>query len=197
MDSNSKIYVAGHTGLVGSSIVRKLKSKGFTNLILKTRSELNLFNYSEVLDFFDFYNPEYVFLSAAKCGGIGDNLKFPVEYLQENLEIQINIIKSSYDTKVKKLLFLGSSCIYPKSCPQPMKEEYLLSGYLEESNESYSIAKISGIKLCQAYKKQYGCNFISVQPCNIYGSLDKFDVTFKFLILFSYFVSKSCTACFT
>jgi GDP-L-fucose synthase len=175
MHTNDRIYVAGHKGLVGSAIVRKLRENGFKNLILKTRSELDLTDSLSVSKFFEKESPDYVFLAAARCGGIGDNQNRPVEFLQTNLEIQNNIIKCSHKQKVKKLLFLGSSCIYPKECPQPMKEEYLLSGYLEPTNESYSIAKIAGIKLCQAYRKQYGDNFISIQPCNVYGPLDKFD----------------------
>lgn len=182
MHTNDKIYVAGHKGLVGSAIVRKLRESGFKNLILKTRSELDLTDSLSVSKFFQKENPDYVFLAAARCGGIGDNLSHPVEFLQTNLEIQNNIIKSSHKTKVKKLLFLGSSCIYPKECPQPMKEEHLLSGYLESTNEAYSIAKIAGIKLCQAYKKQYGDNFISIQPCNVYGPLDNFDSNFGHVI---------------
>ncbi len=182
MHTNDKIYVAGHKGLVGSAIVRKLRERGYKNLILKTKSELDLTDSLLVSKFFEKESPDYVFLAAAKCGGISDNLSHPVEFLQTNLEIQNNIIKSSYKNKVKKLLFLGSSCIYPKECPQPMKEEHLLSGYLEPTNEAYSIAKIAGIKLCQAYKKQYGSNFISVQPCNVYGPLDNFDSNFGHVI---------------
>jgi GDP-L-fucose synthase len=175
MKIEDKIYVAGHKGLVGSAIVRKFREFGYVNLILKNRNELDLSDYASVKKFFEKEKPDYVILAAAKCGGIGSNLKYPVQFLEENLQIQNNIIKCSHLHKVKKLLFLGSSCIYPKECPQPIKEEYLLSGYLESTNESYSIAKIAGIKLCQAYKKQYGDNFISVQPCNVYGPLDKFD----------------------
>lgn len=175
MKSEDKIYIAGHKGLVGSAIVRKLRSSGFKNLVLKTRKELNLTDYSSVKNFFEHEKPDYVILAAAKCGGIGSNSKYPVNFLEENILIQNNVIKCSHLNKVKKLLFLGSSCIYPKDCPQPMKEEYLLSGHLEETNEAYSIAKIAGIKLCQAYRKQHGDNFISIQPCNVYGPLDKFD----------------------
>lgn len=175
MKTEDKIYIAGHRGLVGSAVVRKFRESGYRNLILKNRSELDLSDYSLVKKFFDKENPDYVILAAAKCGGIDSNLKNPVQFLEENLQIQNNIIKCSHFSKVKKLLFLGSSCIYPKECPQPIKEEYLLSGYLESTNESYSIAKIAGIKLCQAYKKQYGDNFVSIQPCNVYGPLDKFD----------------------
>ena len=175
MKSDSRIYVAGHAGLVGASLVRKLREDGFTNLLLKTRSELDLVKSGDVLNFFEDEKPEYVFLCAARCGGIGDIQSHPVEYLQDNLEIQNNVIKSSHKTKVKKLLFLGSANVYPPNCPQPIKEEDLLSGYLEPTSESYSLAKIAGVKLCQAYRKQYGCNFISIQPCNIYGPLTKFN----------------------
>lgn len=176
MKIEDKIYIAGHRGLVGSAVVRKFRESGYTNLVLKTKRELDLTDYVSVKKFFEKEKPDYVILAAAKCGGIGSNSKYPVDFLETNLQIQNNIIKSSHLNKVKKLLFLGSSCIYPKECPQPMKEEYLLSGHLETTNEAYSIAKIAGIKLCQAYRKQYGDNFISVQPCNVYGPLDKFDV---------------------
>ena len=175
MHTSDKIYVAGHRGLVGSAIVRKLRIDGYRNIVLKTRDELDLMNYDQVSSFFKEEKPDYVFLAAAKCGGIGDNAAHPADFLFDNLQIQNNIINCSYKHKVKKLLFLGSSCIYPKECPQPMKEEYLLSGYLEPTNEAYSIAKIAGIKLCQAYRKQHNCNFIAVQPCNVYGPKDKFD----------------------
>ena len=175
MKSDSRIYVAGHKGLVGASLVRKLREDGFTNLLLKTRSELDLTKSEDVLRFFKDEKPEYVFLCAARCGGIGDIKEHPVEHLQDNLEIQNNVIKSSHKTKVKKLLFLGSANVYPQNSPQPIKEEDLLSGYLEPTTESYSLAKIAGVKLCQAYRKQYDCNFISIQPCNIYGPLTKFN----------------------
>lgn len=177
MHTSDKIYVAGHTGMVGSAIVRRLRELGHRNLVLKTRDELNLTSYSQVSSMFKEEKPDFVFLAAAKCGGIGDNVAHPVDFLLDNLAIQNNIIKCSHKYKVKKLLFLGSSCIYPKECPQPMKEEYLLSGLLEPTNEAYSIAKIAGIKLCQAYRKQYDCNFITAQPCNVYGPRDKFDST--------------------
>ena len=177
MHTSDKIYVAGHTGMVGSAIVRRLGELGYRNLVLKTRDELDLTSYSQVSSMFKEEKPDYVFLAAAKCGGIGDNVAHPVDFLLDNLAIQNNIIKCSHKHKVKKLLFLGSSCIYPKDCPQPMKEEYLLSGLLEPTNEAYSIAKIAGIKLCQAYRKQYDCNFITAQPCNVYGPRDKFDST--------------------
>jgi len=177
MHTSDKIYVAGHTGMVGSAIVRRLGELGYRNLVLKTRDELDLTSYSQVSSMFKEEKPDYVILAAAKCGGIGDNVAHPVDFLLDNLAIQNNIIKCSHKRKVKKLLFLGSSCIYPKDCPQPMKEEYLLSGLLEPTNEAYSIAKIAGIKLCQAYRKQYDCNFITAQPCNVYGPRDKFDST--------------------
>jgi GDP-L-fucose synthase len=175
MKNEESIYVAGHKGLVGSAIVRKLRQAGYKNLILKTKDQLDLSDSSSVKKFFEKEKPDYVILSAAKCGGIGSNSKYPVDFLENNLNIQNNVIKYSHLNKVKKLVFLGSSCIYPKECPQPIKEEYLLSGYLEPTNEAYSIAKIAGIKLCQAYRRQYGDNFISIQPCNVYGPLDKFD----------------------
>jgi GDP-L-fucose synthase len=174
MNLDSKIFVAGHKGLVGSAIVRSLRENGYKNLILVTSNELDLRNQSEVLDFFKKTKPEYVFLAAAKCGGIKDNIEHPVQFLEDNLKIQSSVISSSYKIGVKKLMFLGSACIYPKECPQPIKEEYLLSGYLEPTNEAYSLAKIAGIKLCQAYNKQHGTNFISVNPCNVYGPKDNF-----------------------
>ena len=174
MHTSDKIYVAGHTGMVGSAIVRRLRELGYRNLVLKTRKEVDLCDYEQVSAFFKQEKPDYVFLAAAKCGGIGDNVAHPVDFLLDNLAIQSNIIKCSHKFKVKKLLFLGSSCIYPKHCPQPMREEHLLSGPLEPTNEAYSIAKIAGIKLCQAYRKQYDCNFITAQPCNVYGPKDNF-----------------------
>ena len=175
MDSNSKIYVAGHRGLVGSGIVNSLSDKGYNNIITAGREEVDLTNQTEVDLFFSKNTPEYVFLTAARCGGIFDNINYPVEYLLTNLKIQNNIIESCYKWEVKKLMFFASSCIFPKQSLQPIKEEYLLTGTLEPTNESYSIAKIAGIKLCEAYRKQYGCNFISVNPCNVYGPGDKFD----------------------
>jgi GDP-L-fucose synthase len=175
MDSESKVYVAGHRGLVGSGIVNSLKSIGYNTIITAVREEVDLTNQSEVDLFFSKNTPEYVFLTAARCGGIFDNINYPVEYLLTNLKIQNNIIESCYNWKVKKLMFFASSCIFPKESLQPIKEEYLLTGPLEPTNESYSIAKIAGIKLCEAYRKQYGCNFISVNPCNVYGPGDKFD----------------------
>jgi GDP-L-fucose synthase len=175
MNKNSKIYIAGHRGLVGSAILRQLKKLGYDNFILKTRDELDLLNQNNVGDFFKKEKPDYVFLAAAKVGGILANNTYPADFIYQNLQIQNNIIYCAYKYKVKKLLFLGSSCIYPRLCPQPIKEKYLLSGYLEPTNESYAIAKISGIKLCQAFNKQYSTNFISVMPTNLYGPGDNFD----------------------
>jgi GDP-L-fucose synthase len=176
MNKNAKIYVAGHRGLVGSAIVRKLESKGFTNLITKTHEELDLLDQKAVADFFEKEKPEYVFLAAAKVGGIWANNTKPAQFIYENLQIQNNIIHQSYLNKVKKLLFLGSSCIYPRDCLQPMKEEYLLTGLIEPTNEPYGLAKISGIKMCQSYNRQYGTNFIAVMPTNLYGPNDNFDL---------------------
>jgi GDP-L-fucose synthase len=176
MNTNSKIYVAGHRGLVGSAIVRNLKEKGYENIICKTHDELDLLNQADVREFFQREQPEYVFLAAAKVGGIYANNTYPADFIYENLTIQNNVIKSSHDYKVKKLLFLGSSCIYPKMCPQPMKEDYLLSGYLEQTNEAYALAKISGLKMCEFYKKQYNDNFISCMPTNLYGPNDNFHI---------------------
>lgn len=171
---DKKIYIAGHLGLVGSAIVRQLKSKGYNNLILKSRNELDLTDSNAVFDFFKKEKPYWVFLAAAKVGGIYANSTYPVDFLLENLKIQNNIIEASYKNNVEKLLFLGSSCIYPKNCPQPIKEEYLMSSELEKTNEPYALAKITGIKLCNAYNKQYGTNFISVMPCNLYGKNDNY-----------------------
>lgn len=176
MEKESKIYVAGHRGMVGSAIVRKLTSFGYTNLLTRTSAELDLRNQQQVADFFDVEKPEYVFLAAAKVGGIVANNTYRADFLYENLAIQNNIIHGSYLNKVKKLMFLGSSCIYPKLAPQPLKESYLLSGYLEPTNEPYAIAKIAGIKMCEAYRAQYGCNFISVMPTNLYGTNDNYDL---------------------
>ncbi|MDD3225116.1 MAG: GDP-L-fucose synthase [Clostridium sp.] len=176
MEKNSKIYVAGHKGLVGSAIVRNLKKKGYSNVIGRTHSELDLTNQAAVRKFFKDENPEYVFLAAAHVGGINANNTHPADFIYENLEIQNNVIKAAFDYKVKKLLFLGSSCIYPKMCPQPIKEEYLLSGYLEPTNEGYALAKISGLKMCQFFKRQYGAHFISCMPTNLYGPNDNFDL---------------------
>ena len=176
MQKNSKIYIAGHRGLAGSAIVRKLKHEGFENLLLRTSSELDLRDQEAVKEFFEKEKPEYVFLAAAKVGGINANNLYPADFIYDNLCIQNNVIHQSYKNGVKKLLFLGSSCIYPKNSEQPIKEEYLLSGYLEPTNDAYAIAKIAGIKLCQAYHKQYGCNFISAMPTNLYGPGDNYDL---------------------
>lgn len=174
MEKNAKIYVAGHRGMVGSAIYRKLVKEGYTNLLTRTSSELDLRNQQAVTDFFETEKPEYVFLAAAKVGGIVANNTYRADFLFENLSIQNNVIHQSYKTGVKKLMFLGSSCIYPKLAPQPLKEEYLLTGLLEETNEPYAIAKISGIKMCDAYRAQYNCNFISVMPTNLYGYNDNY-----------------------
>ena len=175
MDNNSKVFVAGHKGLVGSAIVRYLETKGYTNIVTKTRDELDLTNTVSVKNFFMEEKPEYVFLAAAKVGGIGGNSDYPADFIYQNLMIQSNIIHSAYIFGVKKLLFLGSSCIYPKFAKIPITEDQLLSGYLEPSNDAYAIAKIAGIKMCQAYRKQYGFNAISVMPTNLYGINDNFD----------------------
>jgi len=174
MDKSAKIYIAGHRGMVGSAIYRKLEKEGYTNIIFRTSSELDLRNQQAVTDFFDREKPDYVFLAAAKVGGIIANNTYRADFLYENLQIQNNIIHSSYINGVKKLLFLGSSCIYPKMAPQPLKEEYLLTGLLEPTNEPYAIAKIAGIKMCDAYRDQYGCNYISVMPTNLYGYNDNY-----------------------
>ncbi|MAD61449.1 MAG: GDP-fucose synthetase [Myxococcales bacterium] len=174
MHIESKIYVAGHRGLVGSAIVRALQAKGFRNIIYRSKAELNLCNQEAVQHFFNAEKPEYVFLAAAKVGGIHANNSYPAEFIRDNLLIQSNIIDSAYQNACKKLLFLGSSCIYPKHCPQPMKEEYLLTDSLEPTNEWYAIAKIAGIKMCQAYRKQYGFDAISAMPTNLYGPQDNF-----------------------
>lgn len=176
MEKNSKIYVAGHRGMVGSAIVRKFQQEGFTNFVLRTSKELDLRNQQAVADFFAEEKPDYVFLAAAKVGGILANNTYRAEFLYDNLMIQNNVIHQSYLHGVKKLMFLGSSCIYPKMAPQPLKEEYLLTGLLEPTNEPYAIAKISGIKMCEAYRDQYGCNFISVMPTNLYGENDNYDL---------------------
>lgn len=174
MDKNSKIYVAGHRGLVGSAIVRGLRKKGYENIIGRTHEELDLENEVDVDKFFEVEKPEYVFLAAAKVGGIYANSTYPADFIYKNLKIQNNVIGSAFKHNVKKLMFLGSSCIYPKMCPQPIKEEYLLSGYLEETNEGYALAKISGLKMCQFFNKQYGTNYISVMPTNLYGPYDNY-----------------------
>ncbi len=174
MEKNSKIFVAGHRGMVGSAITRKLREDGFQNIILRTSAELDLRNQQAVHDFFASEKPAYVFLAAAKVGGIVANNTYRAEFLYDNLQIESNIIHASYLSKVEKLLFLGSSCIYPKLAPQPLKEEYLLTGLLEPTNEPYAIAKIAGIKLCEAYRDQYGCNFIAAMPTNLYGPGDNY-----------------------
>ena len=174
MEKGSKIYVAGHRGLVGSAIVREFQKKGYTNIIGKTHKELDLIDSIVVEDFFKAEKPEYVFLAAARVGGIYANATYPADFIYENLQIQNNVIRNAHKYGVKKLMFLGSSCIYPKMCPQPIKEEYLLSGYLEETNEAYALAKISGLKMCQYFNKQYGTNYISVMPTNLYGPYDNF-----------------------
>jgi GDP-L-fucose synthase len=176
MDKNAKIYVAGHRGMVGSAIVRNLEQKGYVNIIGRTSKELDLIRQSDVENFFEEEKPKYVFLAAAKVGGIYANNKYPAEFIYNNLMIETNIIHSAYKYSVKKLLFLGSSCIYPKMAPQPIKEEYLLTGPLEPTNEAYAIAKISGIELCKFYRRHYGCDFISVMPTNLYGINDNFDL---------------------
>ena len=176
MNKQHKIYVAGHRGMVGSAIVRALKSKDFKNLVLRTSAELDLRNQSGVQQFFESEQPDYVFLAAAKVGGIKANAIYSAEFLYDNLMIQNNVIHQSYLQKVKKLLFLGSSCIYPKMAPQPLKEDYLMTGPLEPTNEAYAIAKIAGIKMCETYRSQYGCNFISAMPTNLYGPNDNYDL---------------------
>ena len=176
MEKNSEIYVAGHTGMVGSAIVRYLQKKGFRNLILRSRKELNLFDQTAVRQFFMHEEPEYVFDAAARVGGINANNTLRAQFIYENLQIQNNIIHSAYESGVKKLLFLGSSCIYPRNAPQPMKEEYLLTGELEQTNEPYAVAKIVGIKMCENYYRQYGCQFFSVMPTNAYGPNDNYDL---------------------
>lgn len=176
MELNSKIYIAGHRGMVGSAIMRNLQNKGYNNIITRTSKELDLRNSQVVADFFATEKPEYVFLAAAKVGGIQANNIYRADFIYENLMIQNNVIHNSYLNNVKKLMFLGSSCIYPKMAPQPLKEEYLLTGLLEETNEPYAIAKIAGIKMCESYKRQYGCNFISVMPTNMYGPNDNYNL---------------------
>lgn len=176
MDKTSKIYVAGHRGMVGSAIVRKLESEGCNNIITRASSELDLRDQSAVTRFFKAEKPEYVFLAAAKVGGIVANNTYRADFLYDNLMIQSNVIRQSYENGVKKLLFLGSSCIYPKLSPQPIREEYLLTGELEQTNEPYAIAKISGLKMCEAFRHQYGCDFISVMPTNLYGPNDNYNL---------------------
>jgi GDP-L-fucose synthase len=176
MNKDSKIYVAGHTGLVGSALLRKLQSEGYTNIITSTHAELDLERQTEVESFFKEEAPGYVFLAAAKVGGILANDTYPAEFIYRNLAIQTNVIHAAWKMKVRRLLFLGSSCIYPRECPQPMKEDYMLTGPLEATNEPYATAKIAGVKMCEAYNRQYGTNFISVMPTNLYGPNDNFDL---------------------
>ena len=176
MLKDAKIYVAGSNGMVGSAIVRALKAKGYINIVVKSSKELDLKNQQAVHDFFNQEQPEYVFLAAAKVGGIHANNSYPATFIYDNIMIQSNVIQAAYDFNVKKLLFLGSSCIYPKFAPQPIKEEYLLTGSLEPTNEAYAIAKIAGLKMCQFYKQQYGCNFISAMPTNLFGINDNFNL---------------------
>ena len=176
MNKDSKIYVAGHRGLVGSAIVRNLEAKGYTNIVYRTHEELDLTNQANVQAFFKEEQPEYVILAAAKVGGIHANNTYPADFIYDNLMIQNNVIKAAHDYKVKKLLFLGSTCIYPKMAPQPIREEYLLTGALEETNEAYAVAKIAGLEMCKFFKRQYGDNFISCMPTNLYGPNDNFDL---------------------
>jgi len=175
MDKNSRIYVAGHTGMVGSAIVRCLEKNGYGNIIRMTHRELDLTRQEDCEKFFEEEKPEYVFLAAAKVGGIHANDTYPADFIMENMLIECNVIRSAFKNNVKKLMFFGSACIYPKLCPQPIKEEYLLTGPLEPTNEAYALAKISGIKMCQSYNKQYGTRYISVMPTNLYGINDRFD----------------------
>lgn len=176
MQKNAKIYVAGHSGLVGSALMRALKKQGYNNLIVRTFAELDLRDQKAVRNFFEAEKPEFVFLAAAKVGGILANSTQPASFLYDNLAIECNLIDAAYKSKVKKLLFLGSSCIYPRNCPQPIKEEYLLTSELEKTNEPYAIAKIAGLKLCESYNRQYGTNYIAVMPTNLYGPHDNFDL---------------------
>lgn len=174
LDRTKKIYVAGHRGLVGSALVRKLQAEGFLNIVTRTHTELDLTRQTEVEKFFEEEKPDYVILAAAKVGGIYANDTYPADFIIKNLQIECNVIDAAHKNGVKKLLFLGSSCIYPRECPQPIKEEYLLSGYLEKTNEAYALAKIAGLKMCAFYNQQYGTDFISVMPCNLYGINDNF-----------------------
>lgn len=174
LDRTKKIYVAGHRGLVGSALVRKLQTEGFTNMITRTHQELDLTRQADVEKFFEEEKPAYVILAAAKVGGIYANDTYPADFIMKNLQIECNVIDAAYKNGVEKLLFLGSSCIYPRECPQPIKEEYLLSGYLEKTNEAYALAKIAGLKMCAFYNQQYGTDYISVMPCNLYGINDNF-----------------------
>lgn len=174
LNKTKKIYVAGHRGLVGSAIVRKLEAEGFENILTRTHSELDLTRQADVEKFFEEEKPAYVILAAAKVGGIYANDTYPADFIMKNLQIECNVIDAAYKNNVEKLLFLGSSCIYPRECPQPIKEEYLLSGYLEKTNEAYALAKIAGLKMCSFYNQQYGTDYISVMPCNLYGINDNF-----------------------
>ena len=176
LNRNKKIYVAGHRGLVGSALVRKLEEEGFTNIVTRTHAELDLTRQADVEDFFKTEKPDYVILAAAKVGGIHANDTYPADFIMKNLQIECNVIDAAYKNQVQKLLFLGSSCIYPRECPQPIKEEYLLSDYLEKTNEAYALAKIAGLKMCSFYNKQYGTNYISAMPCNLYGINDNFSL---------------------
>ena len=176
MNTQSKIYVAGHTGLVGSALIRVLQANGYQHIITRTQQELDLRDQAQVLTFFRNVQPEYVFLAAAKVGGIWANMHYPAEFIYDNLMIELNVMHAAYLQQVKKLLFLGSSCIYPRDCQQPIKEEYLLTSHLEKTNEPYAIAKIAGIKICQAYNKQYGTQFICCMPTNLYGPHDNFNL---------------------
>ena len=176
MDKQASIYIAGHSGLVGAAIIRRLKLNGYNNLITRTHKELDLTRQDQTESFFNEIKPDFVFLAAARVGGIIGNSTYPADFIYENLAIQTNVIYAAYINKVKKLLFLGSSCIYPGNCPQPMREEHLLSGYLEPTNEPYAVAKIAGIKMCQSYNRQYGTQYISVMPTNLYGPHDNFNL---------------------
>ncbi|NHN34283.1 GDP-L-fucose synthase family protein [Paenibacillus agricola] len=182
MNKSIKIYLAGHRGMVGKSIAKSLQDKGYNNVVGKSSKELDLTNQNDVESFFDLEKPECVILAAARVGGIGANISNPVDFLMDNLLIQSNVIKSAYNHKVRKLVFLGSSCIYPTNSPQPLKEEYLLSGYLEKTNEAYALAKIAGLKACEYYNSQYNVNFISMMPCNLYGKYDNFDLQFSHVV---------------
>ncbi|MCD6273484.1 MAG: GDP-L-fucose synthase [Deltaproteobacteria bacterium] len=176
MDKQASIYIAGHKGLVGAAIVRRLKLSGYNNLITRTHKELDITRQDQTESFFNETKPDFVFLAAARVGGIIGNSTYPANFIYDNLAIQANVIHTSYINKVKKLLFLGSSCIYPRNCSQPMREEHLLSGYLEPTNEPYAVAKIAGIKMCQSYNRQYGTQYISIMPTNLYGPHDNFDL---------------------
>jgi GDP-L-fucose synthase len=176
MNKDGRIYVAGHRGMVGSAVVRRLNTEGFGNIVTRTHAELDLTRQAEVERFFQMEKPEYVFVAAARVGGILANSTYPAEFICENLQIQTNLINCAFQAGVKKLLFLGSSCIYPRDCPQPMREEHLLTGPLEPTNEAYAVAKIAGIQMCRFYHRQYGAEFLSVMPCNLYGPGDSFDL---------------------